>query len=93
VEDLVMSGISVLRQRLAVRVRQFRGSVYLAWEDNAIELSDTAAFVFGLVDGRNTVDEIGRRLAKEYDIPVGEAVGDVIELLTELRAVRVVEGV
>lgn len=78
-------------RRPDVRIRNFRGKLFLASGANAVELDEVAAFIFGQIDGVSTVQQIGERVAQEYDVSVAEAVGDTAELLTQLVEAAVVE--
>ncbi|MFI5911832.1 PqqD family protein [Dactylosporangium sp. NPDC051541] len=70
--------------RLEVRTRTVRGVMHVALGDVALELSDSARFIWKKVDGRRTVGDIGRLLAAEYGIDAGEAVADTGEVLLGL---------
>ncbi|MFD8805374.1 PqqD family protein [Streptomyces sp. NPDC059597] len=70
--------------RPEARFRKFRGKTMVAYGPNALELSETAAFVVAHVDGQRSVAQLGALLAEEYDIDAVEGVADVHELLTEL---------
>lgn len=86
-------GEAVPKRRWSVRMRNFRGSLLVAGaeEDDGLELSDAARFMFVAIDGRRTVADIGDLVAAEYDIPLDVAVADVAELVNDLAAAQVVD--
>ncbi|RKR91081.1 pyrroloquinoline quinone biosynthesis protein D [Micromonospora pisi] len=77
--------------KLDTRWRSFRGKVFIARGDQAFELSEVAAFVYKRIDGNRSIRQIGEELAGEYDIPVDEAVSDIVELLTDLASAGVID--
>jgi hypothetical protein len=77
--------------RPGLRVRNFRGKLFVASQGQAFELSDTAAFIYRAVDGERSVAEIGRQVAAEYGIPFDTAVEDTVELLTALNEAEVLD--
>lgn len=82
---------SVPRRALQARVRNIGGTTYLATGIQALELTETAAFVWRALDGTRTVGDIAALLAGEYDVEQDEALGDVIALLHDLAAADVVQ--
>jgi pyrroloquinoline quinone biosynthesis protein D len=75
-----------------VRMRRFRGKLYVACGEEALELDDVASFIFSRVDGVATLQQIGEMVAREYEIPVAEAVADSAELLDQLAASDIVRA-
>jgi pyrroloquinoline quinone biosynthesis protein D len=75
---------AVPAQPLGVRVRNHRGSIFVARAQHAFELSDSAAFIWGQIDGNTTLGDIGQRLAEEYGITADEAVADAVDLVRTL---------
>lgn len=75
---------SVPVPRLDVRFRNIRGQVLIARGEDALELSEAAAFIFRLVDGVSSIQRIGELVAAEYGIGADEAVTDAAAVLTEL---------
>ncbi|MDP9332710.1 MAG: PqqD family protein [Actinomycetota bacterium] len=53
-------------------------------------LNEVGARVWDLCDGNTSVADIARVLAAEYEAPEAVIMRDVIDLLTELRAERLV---
>lgn len=82
---------SVPRPNLASRTRRYRGKLYIAVDERALELDETAESVFRKIDGRATLREIGEGLAAEYAIPVEDAVADASDFIATLIAHGVVE--
>ncbi|MEW2608711.1 PqqD family protein [Streptomyces sp. NPDC047880] len=81
----------VPRLGLAARFRRFRDKTLIAVGPNAMELSDSAAFILACVDGQRSVAGIGALLAEEYGIDVDEAVADAADLIGQLAEVRVLD--
>ncbi|MFC0097945.1 PqqD family protein [Micromonospora marina] len=81
----------VPQTRQGLRVRNFRGKLFVASQGQAFELSDTAAFIYRAIDGERSVAEIGRQVAAEYGIPFDTAVEDTVELLTALSEAEVLD--
>lgn len=74
----------VLVHAPSTRVRNRRGAFLVGTLDLALELSDTARFVWRQVDGARTVGDIGRLVAAEYGIAVDDATRDTVEFLAEM---------
>ncbi|MEU8505277.1 PqqD family protein [Streptomyces brevispora] len=81
---------SVPTRRLDARVRNVRGQMMIAGPTQAFELSETAAFIWKQIDGSNTVAQIGRLLAAEYEVDEQTAVEDTAEVIVELAASSVI---
>ncbi|MER8235553.1 PqqD family protein [Streptomyces sp. NPDC094049] len=81
---------SVPTLRLDARIRNIRGKVMIAGPAQAFELSETAAFIWKQIDGSNTVAQIGRLLAAEYEVDEATAVEDTAEVVAELAAGNIV---
>lgn len=77
----------VPRARLDARVRRVDGALLVARRQDVLELSETAATIWQLIDGKRSVRAIGEHLATEYDVELEVAVSDVVELV-ELFAER-----
>lgn len=67
--------------RLDVRVRSVHGVMVLTRGEAAVELSDTARFIWRRTDGRRTIRELAELVAAEYDIELETAIVDVTELV------------
>lgn len=74
-----------------MRSRKYKGDVIIAGPQSALELSESAAFLFRSIDGNRTVGEIGVMLADNYGIPVDVAVDDAREFLEGLITERIIE--
>jgi asparagine synthase (glutamine-hydrolysing) len=80
------------RQRMDTRARKFRGRLLVAGPDEtAVELSESAMFIFRCIDGVRTASDIGKLLADEYGIPHQVATADTAELLAELADNGIIE--
>ncbi|GAA2422337.1 PqqD family protein [Streptomyces glaucus] len=84
---------SVVRRRMEARVRKYRGNLFIAVRDQALELDEVAQAIFRRIDSTSTLREIAARLAEEYDIPVDEATGDTVDFVAQLVGHGVVEVV
>ncbi|MEU9126698.1 PqqD family protein [Kitasatospora sp. NPDC048540] len=82
---------SVPARKLEARVRKFRGKLFVANASLAFELDEVAELIFRSVDGVATLQQIGEKVAAEYDISVAEAVSDCAELLAQLTENGMVE--
>jgi len=77
-------------RRLDARIRNIGGTLVVAGPEQALELSDTARFLWLAMDGSHSVAELADRLVTEHDADPESAVDDVIELVSLLEEVRVV---
>jgi hypothetical protein len=71
-------------QRLDVRARNYRGTLYLARDEDSVALTEVAAFVWRLIDGSRTVDDLATVVAAEYSIDRDTAHTDCAELVASL---------
>lgn len=81
---------SVPRRRLDARVRNYRGVTLVAGPSQALELSETAAFVWRAIDDDRSVADVAALLADEYDVDGATALADVVDLLGDLHAAGLV---
>jgi pyrroloquinoline quinone biosynthesis protein D len=84
---------TVFRHAANVRVRRYRGRLFVAAGDQALELEEAAETVFRGVDGTATAGEIAHRLSELYEVPEDEAVADSLQLLEALTEHGVLEVV
>ncbi|MEV8511990.1 PqqD family protein [Dactylosporangium sp. NPDC051484] len=82
---------TVPRRRLGARVRKYRGKLFVATADRALELDECAEFVFRQVDGSRTVRQIGEQVAVTYGISLDRAVRDSAGLLVELAGHQIMD--
>lgn len=82
---------AVPRRRLDARTRRFRGTLLVASDDQMLELSESAEFIYRNIDGARSVADIGRLVAAEYDIDEATAEADLVELLTDLADKHIVD--
>jgi hypothetical protein len=88
----VITPATVPRRRLDTRVRNVGGTLVVGRLQHALELSDTARFIWQQIDGVRAVLTIAEMLGQMYDEPDQDAVADdVIELIGLLVEARVVE--
>ncbi len=84
------SDTTVPRIPLNVRLRKHRGRHLAIGYEHALELSQTAVFIWGRIDGTTDVDGIAQAVATEYDIDVDTAREDIQTLLAELAGHQLV---
>ncbi|MGW2872788.1 PqqD family protein [Kitasatospora xanthocidica] len=84
-EQPVLSVDQVPSYRPDVRVRNVRGRFLVAvLAKDPFELSESASFIWKQIDGRNSIADIGRLLAAEYEIDAETATADTKEILEYL---------
>lgn len=81
---------AVPRRKLDARVRNYRNVTLVAGPTQALELSETAAFIWRSLDDRRSVAEVAALLRAEYDVDEATALADVSELLADLAAAGIV---
>jgi hypothetical protein len=81
----------VPRRRLNARVRNFRDRTMVAGSSQPLELSESAAFLWRLIDGRRSVGDLADALCAEYEVDRDTAVADVAELVGALHDAGVVD--
>jgi hypothetical protein len=81
----------VPRRRLNARVRNFRDRTMVAGSNEPLELSESATFLWRLIDGRRSVGDLADALCAEYDVDRDTAVTDVAELIDTLHSAGVVD--
>ncbi len=76
-----------------VRLRrdEARGRWTLLAPERIFEIDDTAAAVLGLCDGERDLDAIVAELAARYSAPPAVIEKDVVAMLADLKAKRVLE--
>ena len=63
-----------------------------AVNDRIHQLNETAAFVFGLCDGTRSVVDLLGALECRYDAPAARLRSDLLAVLDDLRAKRLISG-
>ena len=81
---------TVLARRMDVRVRRFRGILYVTVEDRTLRLEEVAEHAFRGVDGKTSVQDIAASIAELYDAPLPEVRGDCMELFEQFLVQGVV---
>lgn len=79
------------QRRLDARVRNVRGVMHVAGVERAFELSDVAALVWRLADGKHSIRDMGEAIASEYEVEAEDAARDAADLLSELERNGLVE--
>ncbi len=77
-------------RRLDARIRNIGGTLVVAGPEQALELSDSARFLWLAMNGSHSVAELADRLVAEHDADRDTAIDDVVELVTLLHEIRVV---
>ena len=60
--------------------------------DGIYTLNNVGTTIWDLIDGKISVDQIVDAVRNEYDVPLGEAERDVIELIESLEAAGLICG-
>ena len=60
--------------------------------DSIYTLNETAARIWELIDGTNSVKDIKNRILEEFNIPPAEAEKDLIEHLQQLEEIKAVSA-
>lgn len=90
-DGTVVTAAAVPRWRIDVRVRTMRGKVLIAGPRETLELADTAAYIWRLIDGTRTIQQIAHAVSSEYDVDTRTAFTDATDLITELLNCEVIE--
>lgn len=85
------SDIPRLPRGVRMRFDEVRNAHVLLAPERAFDLDETAATVLELVDGQRSIDSIVSLLAAQFDADKDMIEADVIEMLSDLAAKRVVE--
>jgi Coenzyme PQQ synthesis protein D (PqqD) len=88
---LVIPAEAQPRRSLDARTRNFRGTLLVASREQALQLSDVAAAVWRLADGKRTFADIAQTIAREHSADVEQVAADIRELLLELVAAGLVD--
>ncbi len=56
-----------------------------------IMFNEVGAVVFNMLDGTNTVEEIARKISKDYETPYETVEADVIKLIEKMKAQGLIE--
>jgi Coenzyme PQQ synthesis protein D (PqqD) len=72
------------RKHLDSRVRNYRSKTLVAGPSEPRELSESATFIWKLMDGKRSVAELAGALCVEYDIDRASALDDVADLILTL---------
>lgn len=86
-----LSPNAIPRHRLGIRVRRFRGDIFVAVDDEAFELAESAGFIFTTIDGKRSLAETAGCLAAEYGIEEAEAYEDTCEFVSWLRDQKLID--
>jgi pyrroloquinoline quinone biosynthesis protein D len=80
-----------LPRGVKLRRDEARGRWTLLAPERIFEIDDIAAAVLGLCDGERSFTEIVAELAERYNAPRDVIENDVLAMLSDLKAKRVVE--
>lgn len=67
------------------------GVLLVTGGDDTFELADSAAFIFGKVDGVRSIGDIAVELEKQYGVSYDEAAADVAEFVDDLAENGILE--
>ncbi len=88
---LTPSDVPRLPRGVRMRFDKVRNAHVLLAPERAFDLDQTAATILDLVDGQRSIDSIVDTLAAQFDADRDMIEADVIEMLSDLVAKRVVE--
>ncbi|WP_127465620.1 PqqD family protein [Streptomyces sp. B27] len=91
--EIELTPASVLQRRVEARARRYRGRMYVAVREQALELDEVAQAIVRRIDGTSTLRGIAAVVAEEYGVPAENATGDTVEFASQLLAHGVVEVV
>ena len=75
-------------ESILVPIRQNAGDL-----DSIYTLNDTAAYIWGMIDGQTKVGEIKKRILEEFKVTSEDAERDLTEHLQQLTTLKaIVEG-
>jgi hypothetical protein len=58
--------------------------------DSVFTLNDVGAFIWGLIDGKKTVEQILERILEEFDVTREQAKRDLTEFLAHLEEIKAI---
>ncbi|MDD5371758.1 MAG: PqqD family protein [Anaerolineaceae bacterium] len=61
--------------------------------DAIFALNESAAFAWGLIDGKRSLEAIAGQIVAEYEVEEGEAAQDVVELAEKLSEIGAIDAV
>ena len=61
--------------------------------DKMYSINETGARIWELMDGKNTLEEIAKRISQEYDVEESVVKEDILELTNKLISIDAVEEV
>lgn len=82
------SGLStdhILRRRLGLRIRRFRGTLFVGVDGVNHEFTESAVLILERMDGASTLGSIARDLAVHYEVGVEDVVDDVLQFAGQLE--------
>lgn len=59
--------------------------------DSVFTLNETGAFIWELIDGKRTVEELIAELTSEYEISAEEAEKDVLEFIEDMKRYLIIK--
>ncbi len=78
----------IVDESILVPIRQNAGDL-----DSIYTLNDTAAYIWGMIDGQTKVGEIKKRILEEFKVTSEDAERDLTEHLQQLTTLKaIVEG-
>ncbi len=85
--------LQIPQRKQGLEVREIDGeTVILDTENERMHnLSSTAAFIFGSIDGAHTIEQIWRDLAEGFEVSLEIAERDTRAFITQLRDLRLID--
>jgi len=81
----ILNALPVRKQDISLRTEASVTILSDLHHRDLIQLNPVAARIWDLCDGRNSVDQIVRRMTSDYDVPLRTCVNDVILALRTFR--------
>jgi pyrroloquinoline quinone biosynthesis protein D len=79
-----LEGTPSLPKHIKMRHDAGRGRWILLAPERVFEPDDTAVEVLKLCDGQRSVQSIAEQLAKDYNAPLAEIQGDILQMVQDL---------
>ncbi len=71
---------------------KLKGIFYIASEYKFYEVNETAARIYNLCNGNNTVNDIATKMSKKFDLNYSETLNEVIEFTDSLLSFEVLKN-
>jgi len=81
------------RRSLIYRIRRVGNQKYLLGDSQCFELDDITELAWNMFNGRNTMKDILDAVLKEYNVSESEATEDLLELVTSMELLGVINRI